>query len=125
MPAPGVEPRPSRIRGGVRNHSATQTDLKEWWDRIQNNGTGVTIQGERINNLRFVDDIDLIEDSWEALQESVRLYTVGDKAGIYKDVSLNINIANEEAVNLQDKHTNQIVISDEEIENVAEFFYFG
>ena len=42
-------------------------------DGIQNNGTGVTIQGERINNLRFADDIDLIGDSWEALRESVRL----------------------------------------------------
>ena len=35
---------------------------------IRNNGMGVTIQGER-----FADDINLIEDSWEALQESVRL----------------------------------------------------
>ena len=48
--------------------------LERVMDGIQNNGTGVTIQGERVNNLRFADDIDLIEDSWEALQESVRLY---------------------------------------------------
>jgi hypothetical protein len=26
LPAPGLEPRPSRVRGGYRNHSATQTD---------------------------------------------------------------------------------------------------
>ena len=45
-------------------------------DGIQNNGTAVTIQGERIN------------DSCEALQEKVRLL---DKAG--KDLNLNINIA--------------------------------
>jgi len=56
-------------------------------DGIQNNGTGVIIQGERINNLRFSDNIDLIEDLWEALQESVRLL---NKA--VKDASLNINI---------------------------------
>ena len=42
-------------------------------DGIRNNGAVVTIQGERINNLSFANDIDLIEDSWEALQESVRL----------------------------------------------------
>ena len=39
---------------------------------IQNNGTGVTTQEERISNLRFADNIDLIDDSWEALRESVR-----------------------------------------------------
>ena len=55
-------------------------------DGIQNKGTGVTIQEKRIN-LRFADDLDLIEDNWKALQESVHLL---DKAG--KDASLNINI---------------------------------
>ena len=48
-------------------------NLERVMDGIRNNGTGVTIQGERINNSRFADDSDLIEDSWGALQESVRL----------------------------------------------------
>ena len=29
-------------------------------DVIQDNGTGITVQGEMINNLRFADDIDLV-----------------------------------------------------------------
>jgi hypothetical protein len=37
-------------------------------DGIQDNGSGISIEGERINNLRFVDDIDIIYESWEALQ---------------------------------------------------------
>jgi len=28
----------------------------------QNNGTGVSVQGERINNLEFADDIDLLKN---------------------------------------------------------------
>ena len=40
-------------------------------ENIQDNGTGVSVQGEQINNLRFVDDIDLLENSKEKLQENV------------------------------------------------------
>lgn len=42
-------------------------------DTIQDNGTGVSDQGIKINNLRFADDIDLIEQSFEKLQENVGL----------------------------------------------------
>ena len=54
-------------------HSQAEVLNERLMDGIQNSGTGVTIQGEQINNLRFADDIDLIDDSWEALWESVRL----------------------------------------------------
>ena len=47
--------------------------LERMMDGIRNNGTGVTIEGERISKLTFADDINLIEDSWEALQETVSL----------------------------------------------------
>ena len=36
----------------------------------EENEEGVTIQGRRINNLRFTDDVDLIEENRERLQES-------------------------------------------------------
>jgi hypothetical protein len=87
----------------------------------QNNGTRVTIQGERIDNLRFAYDIDLIEDSWEALQESVRLL---DIAG--KDASLNINIAETKTLLFgKTDRVKPVVIRKEEIENIAEFVYLS
>src|SRR6218665_1740777 len=39
------------------------TYLERVMENIQDNGTGVSVQGERINNLRFADDIDLLEYS--------------------------------------------------------------
>jgi len=40
-------------------------------ENIQDNGTGISVQEERINNLRFADDIDLLDESYEKLQENV------------------------------------------------------
>ena len=40
-------------------------------ENIQDNGTGVSVQGERINSQRFADDVDLLEISYEKLQENV------------------------------------------------------
>ena len=55
--------------------------------------------------------MDLFDDSWEALQESVRLR---DKAG--KDASLKINIAKTKTLLFGKTDTqNQIVIGHEEI----------
>jgi hypothetical protein len=53
--------------------------LEGMMDVIQNNGTGVTIQDELINNLRFADDIDLIEDSLEALTQQKRRHCYSRK----------------------------------------------
>ena len=40
------------------------TYLERVMDVIQDNGTGISVQGEMINNLRFADDIDLVEESF-------------------------------------------------------------
>src|SRR5437870_12447075 len=63
------------------------TYLERVMDVIQDNGTGISVQGEVINNLRFSDDIDLVEESCVALQNSVKLPS---EAGI--DAGLRINI---------------------------------
>src|SRR5437870_2866686 len=49
------------------------TYLERVMDVIQDNGTGISVQSEMINNLRFADDIDLVEESCVALQNSVKL----------------------------------------------------
>jgi len=41
---------------------------------IQDNETAISLQGEKINNLRFSDDIGMIEDIIERLEESVRTF---------------------------------------------------
>src|SRR6218665_1077132 len=57
--------------------------FKRIMDKIQDNGRGISVQGLKINNLRFSDDIDLIEESCETLQDSVRLLNdAGSRAGL-------------------------------------------
>ena len=46
-------------------------------ERIHRNGSGISIQGERLNNLRLADDIDMIEESWERLVDNVKLLDTG------------------------------------------------
>lgn len=45
--------------------------LERVMDKIQDDGTGISVQGIKLNNLRFVDGIDLIEHSLETLQDNV------------------------------------------------------
>jgi len=40
---------------------------------IQDNGTGISVQGVKINNVRFADDINTVEESVERLWESVHI----------------------------------------------------
>ena len=63
------------------------TYLERVMDVIQDNGTGISVQGEMINNLRFADDIDLLEESCVALQNSVKLLS---EAGIHAELRINI-----------------------------------
>jgi len=42
-------------------------------DGIQDNGTGISVQEVKINNVRFADDIDMVEESMERLRESVHI----------------------------------------------------
>ena len=54
----------------------------------EENEGGVKIQGRRITNLCFADDIDLIEENRERLQESLtQLTEAGGKAGLEINVS--------------------------------------
>ena len=50
-------------------------------------GAGISVQEETINNLRFADDIDLLEENFETLQQNVELL---DKAGERANLKINI-----------------------------------
>src|SRR6218665_389013 len=97
------------------------TYLERIMDKIQDNGTGISVQGTKINNLRFADDIDLIEDSCETLQDSVRLLNdAGNRAG------LKINIGKTKTTVFgRDEMANEIKVGDQKVENVKEFVYLG
>ena len=47
----------STEQGDPASPSQLMAYLERVMDGIQNNGVGVTIQGERINNIRFANDI--------------------------------------------------------------------
>ena len=97
------------------------TYLERVMDGVQDNGTGITVQGERINNLRFADDIDMIEESLDQLRENVgELEKTGSKAG------LKISTGKTKTMVFGRKEIeNQIVVGDTVIENVEEFTYLG
>ena len=51
--------------------------------------SGVSVHGNRLNNLRFADDIDIIEQSNEKLQDTVdKLHSESERYGMH------INVAN-------------------------------
>ena len=88
---------------------------------IQDNGTGISVQGERINNLRFADDIDLLENDCEKLQRNVNeLNTAAQRAG------LKINVDKTKTMVFDTKQIErEIKVREEVIENVKVFVYLG
>ena len=97
------------------------TYLERVMQSIQDNGTGVKVQGQRFNNLRFADDVDLLEESCRRLQENFnRLNTAARRAG------LRVNVEKTKTMTFGSKTMAKgIKIQDEEIENVTEFVYLG
>jgi len=41
-------------------------------DTIKENGTGISVHDHKINNLRFANDIDLLEEDRDELQENLK-----------------------------------------------------
>src|SRR5207244_3027436 len=97
--------------------------LERVMDVIQDNGTGISVQGEMINNLRFADDIDLVEKGCVALQNSVELLS---EAGI--EAGLKINIEKTKTMIFAKEDIEQQIevgLLNSRIENVKEFVYLG
>jgi len=57
-------------------------------DKIKNReDSGVSVHGNRVNNLRFADDIDIIEQSNEKLQDTVdKLQSESERYGMHINV---------------------------------------
>jgi hypothetical protein len=95
--------------------------LERVMDVVRNNDTGVAIQGCIINNLKFADDIDLLEESRRKLQENLtRINKAGEAAG------LKINIGKTKTmVTGRADIEQQVEVGGNRIENVQEFVYLG
>jgi len=52
-------------------------------DTIKENGTGISVHGYNINNLKFADDIDLLEKDGDERQENLkRLKEAAEASGL-------------------------------------------
>ena len=58
--------------------------LERIMDPIRDNGTGVSVQGHLVNNLKFADDVDLLEEDRDKLQGNLeRINEAGEAAGLH------------------------------------------
>ena len=81
----------------------------------------VTMNGRAVDNLKFADDIDLIEDSWESLQvKTDRLNEAAKKAGL----RMNVN-KTKTMVFGQKQSEGKIMVDGSALENVEQFEYLG
>jgi len=88
-------------------------------DGQRDNGTGISIHGYQLNNIRFADAIDLIEKRRDMLQASINtLNATGEAAG------LKINISKTKTLVFGSETTEEkIKVGDNELENVTDFEY--
>jgi hypothetical protein len=90
-------------------------------DQVRQNTCGINISGILINNLRFADDIDLIDEDVSSLQRQIELTkTAAEKAGLI------LNINKTKTMVFGDRNIdNSIQVAGNTIENVEKFEYLG
>jgi len=90
-------------------------------DTIKENGTGIAVHGHKINNLKFADDIDLLEEDWDELQENLKqLNEAGEASGLKINIQKTITM-----VFGQENIIEELMINSTRIENVTEFVYLS
>jgi len=90
-------------------------------DIVKDNNTGVSVQGNLFNNLKFADDIDLLEECRDKLQDNL---TKVDEAS--KAAGLKINISKTKSmVSGREDIGQHLVVDSSEVENVTEFVHLG
>jgi len=84
---------------------------------------GISIHGYELNNLRFADDIDLIEERRDMLQANIdTLNVAGEVAGL----RIKLNISKTKTLVFASATTEEkMKVGDKELENVTEFEYLG
>ena len=88
---------------------------------LEEKKTAVSVNGLRVNNLRFADDIDLLETNRDTLQENLELLK-----GDAEKASLKINIGKTKTMVFgKESLANKVEIDGMQIDNVNEFVYLG
>ena len=88
-------------------------------DVIRGRDTEVQIQGHNINNLKFADDIDMIEEDRNKLQENMNEVRKAEEAA---DLTINVG-KTKPMVTGKENIKEQIKLKDIKIENGTEFTY--
>jgi hypothetical protein len=95
--------------------------LERVMDQMRQNTCGINISGILTNNLRFADDIDLIDEDISSLQRQIELTkTAADQAGLV------LNINKTKTMVFGDRNIdNTILVAGNTVENVDIFEYLG
>ena len=89
----------------------------------ENSGVSVHVHGNRVNNVRFVDDIDIIEHRNEKLQDTVdKLHTGSERYGMHINVVKTKTLVFGKKPEENDAKVN---IDGQAIENVKIVIYLG
>jgi hypothetical protein len=95
--------------------------LERVMDSVRDNGTGISVHGRKINNLKFADDIDLLEEDRDELQGNLeRINEAGEAAGLQINIEKTMTM-----VFGQECIEEELEIGDRNIVNVTEFVYLG
>ena len=91
-------------------------------DKIKNReNSGVSVHGNRVNNLRFADDIDIIKQSNEKMQD-----TVDELRTKSEQYEMHINIVKTKTLEKKPEENDaKVNIDGQAIENVKSFIYLG
>jgi len=86
-------------------------------DTIRDSGTGVSVHEQKINNLKFADDIDLLEEDRDELQGNLeRISEAGEAAGLQINTEKTMTM-----VFGQEDIGEELEIRGRKLENVTEF----
>jgi Reverse transcriptase (RNA-dependent DNA polymerase) len=97
------------------------TDLERAMDNVKENCKGISVQGLAFNNLRFADDIDIIEENVDELEKTVRTLATDSKP-----YGLVVNTEKTKTMVFgSETIEQQISLDGERLENVKEFVYLG
>ena len=95
--------------------------LERVMDSVRDNNTGVSVHGSLINNLKFADDIDLLEEDRDKLQQNlVKINEAGEAVGLKINIGKTMTM-----VNGSKNIVKNLEIGSNKIENVTEFVYLG
>ena len=95
--------------------------LERVMDHVKESNCGIRLGGTPVNNLRFAEDIDLVDEDYKSLQEQLE-----KTRAVAELVGLIVNIRKTKTMVVGDRKIEQkILVGSKNIENVAKFEYLG